>query len=374
MEGREHATRVLSLLLLSNCLSLLQDLGYAATIASLLLSVILIILSVLLMLYNNPLRRQRRMSLKQAVDNDFEERVNNSRPLKVSTGDVLRYVALITLAFVTLAPVFVMFATSLKLPVEIQSREFRWLFTPTLSNYTEVIAERRMIPFLVSSLFIALGSTFFTLLTAGMAAFALARMRFPGRGVMARTTLVVRMIPTAVIAVAIIGFWSSWGVSDWFEGVRFELPNGLGRGDVFGASQFGLMLFYTALNLPFSVWLLFGFIQQIPVELEEAALIDGANLFQVLFRVIFPLMGAGFAVSAIFTFRIAWNEFVLALSLTDRYTKTLPVFASEFITDSGVLWGQMMAVGSLIAIPPLIITFFAAKQIIQGMTAGAVKG
>jgi multiple sugar transport system permease protein len=134
------------------------------------------------------------------------------------------------------------------------------------------------------------------------------------------------------------------------------------------------MLFYTALNLPFSIWLLFGFIRQIPVELEEAAIVDGATLLQVLFRVIFPLMGAGFAVSAIFTFRIAWNEFILALMLTDRFTKTLPVFAAEFIRDDGVQWGQMMAVGTLIVIPPMLITFFAAKQIIQGVSAGAVKG
>jgi len=94
----------------------------------------------------------------------------------------------------------------------------------------------------------------------------------------------------------------------------------------------------------------------------------------VLFRVIFPLMGAGFAVSAIFTFRIAWNEFILALMLTNRYTKTLPVFAAEFIREDGVQWGQMMAVGTLIVIPPMLLTFFAARQIIQGVSAGAVKG
>ena len=312
--------------------------------------------------------------MQQAVTEGLERRERKAKRVQPSNGDVWRYIALVTLALVTLAPIFVMFATSLKLPVEIQSRVPRWIFTPTVSNYGEVITTYRMIPYLISSLVIALGSTFFTLLTAGMAAFALARMRFPGRGIIAQTTLVIRMIPPAVIAVAVVGFWISWGLGDVTEGIRFNLPDGLGRGDLLDGSQLGLMLFYTALNLPFSVWLLFGFIQQIPVELEEAALIDGANLFQVLFRVIFPLMGAGFAVSAIFTFRIAWNEFILALFLTNRYTKTLPVFASEFIRDDGVLWGQMMAVGSLIAIPPLIITFFAAKQIIQGMTAGAVKG
>ena len=135
-----------------------------------------------------------------------------------------------------------------------------------------------------------------------------------------------------------------------------------------------LTFFYTALNLPFAVWLLFGFFKQIPVELEEAAIIDGATPLQVYFRVLLPLMKSGYAVAGIFTFRIAWNEFILALLLTGRKTRTLPVGASGFITDTGVEWGRIMAMGTLIVIPPLIFTFFAARQIIAGMTAGAVKG
>lgn len=300
----------------------------------------------------------------------------NDRPRRrrIPWGDVSRYAALIVLTLITLAPVFVMFATSLKEPVEIQSRVPRWIFMPTLSNYETIITQYRFLPYLISSAVIGLGATAITLLTAGMAAFALARMRFPGRGLIAQTTLIIRMIPPAVLAVTVIGFWIAWGIGDIVPGLRFTLPGGLGRGNFLDGSQLGLMLFYTALNLPFSIWLLFGFIRQIPVELEEAAIVDGANLLQVLFRVIFPLMGAGFAVSAIFTFRIAWNEFILALMLTNRFTKTLPVFAAEFIRDDGVQWGQMMAVGTLIVIPPMLITFFAAKQIIQGVSAGAVKG
>jgi multiple sugar transport system permease protein len=293
---------------------------------------------------------------------------------RIPWGDVSRYAALIVLTAITLAPVYVMFATSFKELVEIQSRVPRWLFMPTLTNYETIITQYRFVPYLISSAVIGLGSTGLTLLTAGMAAFALARMRFPGRGLIAQTTLIIRMIPPAVLAVTVIGFWIAWGIGDIVPGIRFTLPNGLGRGNFLDGSQLGLMLFYTALNLPFSIWLLFGFIRQIPVELEEAAIVDGATMLQVLFRVIFPLMGAGFAVSAIFTFRIAWNEFILALMLTNRFTKTLPVFAAEFIRDDGVQWGQMMAVGTLIVIPPMLITFFAAKQIIQGVSAGAVKG
>ena len=293
---------------------------------------------------------------------------------RIPWADLSRYAALIVLTLITLAPVFVMFATSFKELVEIQSRVPRWLFMPTLSNYQTIITQYRFVPYLISSAVIGLGSTGLTLLTAGMAAFALARMRFPGRGLIAQTTLVIRMIPPAVLAVTVIGFWIAWGIGDLVPGIRYTLPDGLGRGNLLDGSQLGLMLFYTALNLPFSIWLLYGFIRQIPVELEEAAIVDGANMLQVLFRVVFPLMGAGFAVSAIFTFRIAWNEFILALMLTNRFTKTLPVFAAEFIREEGVLWGQMMAVGTLIVIPPMLLTFFAARQIIQGVSAGAVKG
>jgi multiple sugar transport system permease protein len=135
-----------------------------------------------------------------------------------------------------------------------------------------------------------------------------------------------------------------------------------------------LIFFYTALNLPFAIWLLFGFYKQIPVEMEEAAIIDGASALQVFYKIILPMMKSGYAVAGIFTFRIAWNEFILALLLTGRKTRTLPVAAAGFITDTGVEWGLIMAMGTLIVIPPLLFTFFSARQIIAGMTAGAVKG
>ena len=109
-------------------------------------------------------------------------------------------------------------------------------------------------------------------------------------------------------------------------------------------------------------------------ELEEAAVIDGCNPYQVFFRVVLPLIRPGLAAAAIFTFRIAWNEFILSLVLTNRYTRTLPVATSLFLTDHGIQWGKNMAMGTLIALPPLIFTFIAARQIITGLTAGAVKG
>ena len=166
-------------------------------------------------------------------------------------------------------------------------------------------------------------------------------------------TLLIRMVPPAVLAIPAFAMV-----------LILNIRNDLAV----------LTFYYTALNLPFAIWLLFGFYKQIPVELEEAAIVDGASPLQVFFRVLMPLMKSGYVVAGIFTFRIAWNEFILALLLTGRKTRTLPVEAAGYITDTGVEWGLIMAMGTLIVIPPLIFTFFAAKQIIAGMTAGAVKG
>lgn len=264
------------------------------------------------------------------------------------------YVALVVLAMITLAPIWIMLATGFKNDVLVQQKEPVWFFfVPTLENYEYIMTRGKFDRYLWNSVIVGTVSTFLTLLLGGMCAYALARTEFRGRVLVANSTLLVRMVPPAVIAVPAFAMV-----------LTFSLDNDLAV----------LIFFYTALNLPFAIWLLFGFYKQIPVELEEAAIVDGATALQVFFRVLMPLMKSGYAVAGIFTFRIAWNEFILALLLTGRTSRTLPVGAAGFITDTGVEWGRIMAMGTLIVIPPLIFTFFAARQIIAGMTAGAVKG
>ncbi|MFG5379962.1 carbohydrate ABC transporter permease [Yoonia sp. R2-816] len=267
---------------------------------------------------------------------------------------ILHYTALIVLSLIVLAPIWIMVATGFKPDVVVQSREPIWFFfVPTLDNYEYIFTRGRFDTYLWNSIIIGVTATFLTLFFGGLCAYALARTEFKGRVLVANTTLLVRMVPPAVLAVPAFAMV-----------IQFNLNNDLAV----------LIFFYTALNLPFAIWLLFGFYKQIPVELEEAAIVDGATPLQVFFKVLFPLMKSGYAVAGIFTFRIAWNEFILALLLTGRSTRTLPVGAAGFITDTGVEWGRIMAMGTLIVIPPLLFTFFAARQIIQGMTAGAVKG
>lgn len=268
--------------------------------------------------------------------------------------NLLHYLALVILAIICLAPIWVMVATSFKNDVIVQDAQPLWFFfVPTLENYEYILTRGKFDRYLTNSLIVGVVATLLTLIIGGFCAYALARTEFRGRRFVANSTLLIRMVPPAVLAVPAFAMVTAFSLN---------------------SDRAVLIFFYTALNLPFTIWLLFGFYKQIPVELEEAAIVDGASPLQVFFKVLLPLMKSGYAVAGIFTFRIAWNEFILALLLTGRTTRTLPVAAAGFLTDTGVEWGRIMAMGTLIVIPPLLFTFFAARQIIQGMTAGAVKG
>jgi len=264
-----------------------------------------------------------------------------------------RYLMLISLTLFGVLPILLIFITSLRQQVDIFAGPLQFIFMPTLENYRAILEEDNFAKYLKNSLLVGVTATVITLILGCMASYGLARFKFFGRTTFAYTTLLLRTVPLAVLAIPVFMIWS-----------EFKLINSL----------WGLILLYVAVNLPFTIWLLYGFVMQIPQELEEAASIDGCSAIGVFWKIVLPLMAPGIAAASIFTFRIAWNEFILALVLTDRGTRTLPVAASLFITDMGVDWGKVMAMASLIAIPPLIFTFIAAKQIVTGLTAGAVKG
>ena len=179
-------------------------------------------------------------------------------------------------------------------------------------------------------------------------------------------------------------FWESVSVTLKFaiSVVYFEMIDGAwirdvfgGRGDVcLAGTHSGIILIYVAMNLPFVIWILQSFIVQVPRSLEEAARIDGAGPFQVFFRIVLPLIKPGLAVAAIFTFRIAGNEHLLASALSDRNTKTVPILIVNNTSEFNIERGKIMATGMLLAVPPILFTLVASRQIITGMTAGAVKG
>jgi multiple sugar transport system permease protein len=299
------------------------------------------------------------------------------------------YALLIALIFMSVGPIVLMFANSFKLDVDITSGTGGLLFMPTIQNYETALCdvlwyEPEHLDFcglkfggaFLNSLVIALVSTILTLVIGCMAAYALVRFRFMGRDAASLTTLMVRMVPPAVLLVPVFGLWNNEFCLDkeGFLGGMIRETFG-GRGDVcLAGTHSGIILIYVAMNLPFVIWILQSFILQVPRSLEEAARVDGAGLFQVFFKIVLPLIKPGLAAAAIFTFRIAWNEYLLASALSDRDTKTVPILIVNNMSEFNVEWGVIMATGMLLAIPPIIFTLFASRQIITGMTAGAVKG
>ncbi len=277
------------------------------------------------------------------------------------------YALLAAMIVMSTGPIVLMLATSLKLNVEIMSDSSSLIFMPTLRNYEAALCD--FLPYqveglsrcdptfgrsLANSLIIATVSTALTLVLGCMAAYALVRFRFLGRDSLSLAALVMRMVPPAVLLVPVFGIWT----------YQFQIDG----------TRAGIILVYVAMNLPFVIWILQSFIVQVPIQLEEAARMDGAGPFQTFFLVVLPLIKPGLAAASIFTFRVAWNEFLLGNALSDRNSRTVPVTIVNSLTEYDIDWGVIMATGMLLAIPPIIFTFIASKQIITGMTAGAVKG
>ena len=299
------------------------------------------------------------------------------------------YVLIAMLVFMAVGPVLLIFVNSFKLDVDIIGGTSGLLFLPTIQNYETALCD--ILPYdpdhldfcalkfggaFINSLIIALVSTVLTLVIGCMAAYALVRFRFMGRDTVSLTTLMVRMVPPAVLLVPVFGLWNNEFCLDrdgliggWIRDVFG------GRGDVcLAGTHSGIILIYVAMNLPFVIWILQSFIVQVPRSLEESARVDGAGPFAVFFRIVLPLIQPGLAAAAIFTFRIAWNEYLLASALSDRNTKTVPILIVNNMSEFNLEWGVIFATGMLLSIPPLIFTLFASRQIISGMTAGAVKG
>ena len=262
-------------------------------------------------------------------------------------------IAISIVALVYLFPIFEMISTSLKFDVDAFAIPPKWIFTPTFENYAAVITGDNFGRYFINSLIVALSSTFFSVIIGALAGYSFARFKYKGKRFIIIITLLLRMIPPVILVIPIFVIWNSIGIAD---------------------TRLGLVLVYIALNLPFNIWVLKTFISEIPYSLDESAVIDGCSDWVVFTRIILPLIAPGLAVAGIFTFRIAWNEFILSLVLTNRFTRTLPVAVSLFLTDAGTEWGKITAIATIIAIPALIFTFTAAKSLIMGMTAGAVKG
>lgn len=268
--------------------------------------------------------------------------------------EVLRYLLVVTLVVICLFPVVVMVVTSLKERKDIYSwPPILFAFKANLNSYIRVFKEDNLLRYFMNSLIVGLSSTFLAVAVGVFAGYGLARFRFMGKKLFSYGMLFFRMVPPVIMVIPLFILWMRMGII---------------------GTRTGLIIAYVAINIPFNIWILETFIARIPKSLEESASIDGCGELTILLRIILPLLTPALAVASIFTFRIAWNEFILGLVMTSRFTRTLPVVISLYITDMGVEWGPITAIAVIISIPAFIFTFCTARSLITGLTAGAVKG
>ena len=243
-----------------------------------------------------------------------------------------------------------------------------WTFTPTARNFEEVFGislgflrqqevlpgggNFYMAPRLLDSIIVALGSTFLAVLISTVAAYALSRIDFRGRHSFVGWVLSTRMMPPIAVAIPMFFIYQDLGLMD---------------------THLGVILIHTVMNLPLAVLLLKSFFDDIPREIDECALIDGASRWRIFRRVVLPMAKGGIAATAVLCFIFSWTEFLFVLMLTQTGLKTVPVVSSTFVTSTGTAWGNMAALGVAAMVPAFLFILLVQKQLVRGLTLGSLK-
>ena len=274
------------------------------------------------------------------------------------TAKRLRIAAALAISLIFLLawmfPILWSFLNSLKTDKDVLAYPPKVLFTPTLDAYREVLfGSASILPNLVSSFIISIGTTVITMLLAIPAAYALARLRFPGKRFAGFYVLATQMLPPVGIIIP-----------------YFLVLRGIGWIDTYQ----GIILIYLSFSLPFAIWLLVSYFEDIPFEMEEAAYLDGASRLRTLWRIIIPQVRGGISVTVVFVFLNAWNEFLFAVVLSGNTVRPVTVAMYNFISVEQTLWTKLAAVSVLAMLPVILLGIFAQKHIVKGLTVGAVKG
>ena len=251
-----------------------------------------------------------------------------------------------------LFPIFWMLITSFKNRLQAFQIPPVWVFLPSIKTYKNVMTESSIIRAYINSIVVTSISTFFSMLFGSMAAYGLTRLKIPRRDDLSFFILSTRMFPPIITVIPVYMLFRTMNILD---------------------TRLGLILVYISFNLGFVVWMMEGFISEIPVELEEAALIDGCSRLGIFKKIILPLVRPGLTATTIFCVIFSWNEYLFAVILTGKAARTMPVKAAATITDRGVNWGDLTAIAALISIPILIIGALVQKHLIRGLTVGALK-
>jgi N,N'-diacetylchitobiose transport system permease protein len=252
-------------------------------------------------------------------------------------------------------PTYWLITTSFKTPGQVLSPTYDLIPTSgTVDNFVTAITKPGFPTYLANSLIVTLGSVLCALVAGLLAAVPLARIRFRGRKGFMILVMVAQLAPVQAMFIPMYLLMRDAGLLN-------QLPS--------------LMAVYTATTLPFTTWMLYGFVNGVPIELEEAAMIDGCGRWGAFRRVTLPLLGPGLVATSVFSFITAWNEFLYALVfMKDESKQTLPVWLSTFRTAFSVDWGGIMAASVIYALPALVFFLIVQRKLVSGLTSGAVKG
>lgn len=268
------------------------------------------------------------------------------------TGLYLRYLSALMVTIFTLFPIYWLFMISFKTPEEIFAHPpVWWPKSIQFANYAVLFKDGDVVT-IWNSLVIATVSTLFAMILGTMCAYSIARFR-TGGNLFSDWLLSNRMVPPIVIVFPIFLLFVKLGLVDSFT---------------------GLILLYTAFNLPYVIWMMRGYILDIPLELEESALVDGCTRWQVFVRVVWPMARNGLFATAVFTFVFAWNEFIFALVLTRNAVTTFPVQVTHYFGGQSNFWAKIAAMSVLGTVPIFIAVTLMQRYLVRGISLGAVKG
>jgi multiple sugar transport system permease protein len=277
---------------------------------------------------------------------------------KITLKGILSILLLLVMLGFYLFPLYWMAATALKTRTQIFTMPPVFIFKPTLQNFVDVFISNRTGEdtkfgfFFQMSIIISLLSTFFSVTIGTMAAYSLSRFKIKGKGDLMFFILSTRMLPPIATLVPLYLLYINVGLTDTIH---------------------GMVLLYTMFNLGFTVWMMKSFIDEIPMEYEEAALVDGYTRFETFMKIVLPQAATGIATSAVFSLIASWNEFVFGSILTTRYARTVPPAVSVTLGIEGYEWGRIAATAFLFVLPVLIFTFLVRKSLLRGLTFGAIK-
>jgi multiple sugar transport system permease protein len=273
-----------------------------------------------------------------------------ARRLLRLVNTVLFYLVVLFLLALFMFVFIWMVLTSLKLPRDVTTYPPVWLFKPTLENYRQVLTKTPLLLFFRNSVIIAVASVGVSLLISLPAAYSIAKYR---QRKLALVILIVRMLPAIVFALPFFVMYRTLGLID---------------------THIGLVIIHLTLVVPLATWILIGFFEDVPSELEDAAMIDGTTRVGAFFRIALPLAAPGLVVAAILGFIQSWNNFLFVLILGGGNTTTLPMAVYNFMVFENIQFGPLAAAAALITLPIILMAIFVQRYLVAGLSMGAVKG